>query len=154
MLAWQIWLIIAGFCLILEIATVGFLLFWFAVAALITCVLSLFISNVIVQTAIFVLLSAVLVFLTRPLANKLNKKDNTITNANSVIGKEAVVTKEISSGIGSIGQVKIGGDVWSAICIQNNDSIPAGTKVSIIKIDGVKLIVEPIDVASKSEVIK
>ena len=47
MLPWQIWLIISGVCFIAEIATVGFLVFWFGVAALITCLLSLFISNVI-----------------------------------------------------------------------------------------------------------
>ena len=45
MLPWQIWLIISGVCFIAEIATVGFLIFWFGVAALITCLLSLFISN-------------------------------------------------------------------------------------------------------------
>ena len=40
MVAWQIWLIVAGFSFILEIATVGFLVFWFGVAALIVCILS------------------------------------------------------------------------------------------------------------------
>ena len=154
MLPWQVWLIIAGVCLILEIATVGFLIFWFAVAALITCILSLFIPSVIAQTAIFVVLSAVLIFLTRPLANKINKKDNTVTNVNSVIGKEAVVTKEINSSIGGIGQVKLGGDVWSAICTDSNNPIPVGSKVTILKIDGVKVIVEPLDINSSVEVTK
>ena len=50
MAAWQIWLIISGVCFIIEIATIGFLVFWFAVAALITCLLSLFIPNIIIQT--------------------------------------------------------------------------------------------------------
>ena len=154
MLPWQVWLIIAGVCLILEIATVGFLIFWFAVAALITCILSLFIPSVIAQTAIFVVLSAVLIFLTRPLANKINKKDNTVTNVNSVIGKEAVVTKEINSSIGGIGQVKLGGDVWSAICTDSNNPIPVVSKVTILKIDGVKVIVEPLDINSSVEVTK
>ena len=35
MAMWQIWLIVAGVCFVLEIATVGFLIFWFAVAALV-----------------------------------------------------------------------------------------------------------------------
>lgn len=151
MLPWQVWLIIAGVCLIIEMATVGFLVFWFAVAALITCILSLFIDSIIVQTAIFVLLSGALIFLSRPLAEKLNKKDTTVTNANSIIGKEALVIKEINEH--TIGQVKIGGDIWSAICT-DNISIPVGSKVSILKIDGVKVVVEPIDIKSKSEVEK
>lgn len=142
MVPWQIWLIIAGVCLILEMATVGFLIFWFAIAALITALLSLFIESIVAQTAIFVILSAALIFLTRPLAKKLNKKDNVVTNVNSIIGKEAIVIKEINSS--SVGQVKIGGDVWSAVCKYQDVSIPVGGKVSIFKIDGVKVIVEPI----------
>lgn len=147
---WQIWLIIAGVCFILEIATVGFLIFWFALAALITAFLSLFIKSIVAQTAIFVVLSAAFIFLTRPLAKKLNKKDNIVTNANSIIGKEATVIKEINSN--SIGQVKIGGDVWSAICNYQDVTIPVGSKVSISRIDGVKVIVEPISFETVAKV--
>lgn len=150
MLPWQIWLIIAGVCFILEIATVGFLIFWFALAALITAFLSLFIKSIVAQTAIFVVLSAAFIFLTRPLAKKLNKKDNIVTNANSIIGKEATVIKEINSN--SIGQVKIGGDVWSAICNYQDVTIPVGSKVSITRIDGVKVIVEPISFETVAKV--
>ena len=151
MLAWQIWLIIAGVCLVVEIATVGFLVFWLAVAALITCVLSLFIDNVLIQTAIFVILSAVLIFLTRPLAKKLSSKDTLVTNANSIVGKEAIVIKEINEETSNIGQVKVSGDIWSAICNSSTEPIPVGSKVKITKIDGVKLVVEPLEL--KSEVL-
>lgn len=155
MLLWQIWLIIAGVCLVIEIATVGFLVFWFAIAALITAILSLFIKSIIAQTAIFVVLSAALIFLTRPLAKKLNNKDKTVTNANSIIGKEAVVTKEInSSSSNSIGQIKINGDVWSAICTSSSTPILVGSKVTILKIEGVKVVVEPVNIDSVAEVIK
>ena len=47
---WQIWLIIAGICLIIEIMTVGFLIFWFAIGALLAMVTSLFTDNIIIQT--------------------------------------------------------------------------------------------------------
>ena len=103
MLPWQIWLIISGVCFIAEIATVGFLIFWFGVAALITCLLSLFISNVIAQTVIFVILSVILICLTRPFAEKMNKNDNIVTYSNAIIGKEGVVTKDITPN--DVGQV-------------------------------------------------
>ena len=150
MALWQVWLIIAGVCFVLEIATVGFLVFWFAIAALVTALLSLFIKSIIAQTAIFVILSAAFIFLTRPLAKKLNKKDNIVTNANSIIGKEAIVIKEINST--SVGQVKIGGDIWSAICNYQDVTLPVGSKVSISKIDGVKVVVEPISFDSVSKI--
>lgn len=142
MAAWQIWLIIAGICFIIEIATIGFLVFWFAIAALITCILSLFISNVVVQMAIFVILSVILIFLTRPLAEKIGRKDSVITNSNAVVGKEGIVTKEIDCD--SVGQIKVNSDTWSAIS-NTQEKIPINTKVKILKIDGVKLVVEPIN---------
>lgn len=147
MVAWQIWLIVAGVCLILEIATVGFLIFWFAVAALITCLLSLVIDNIIIQTAIFVVLSGLLIFLTRPLADKIAKKDTVITNSNRIVGKEAIVKKEISSS--ESGQIKINGDTWTAILDEScSTTIPEGSTVEIIKIDGVKAVVKPLKVVS------
>ena len=145
MVAWQVWLIIAGICLVIEIATVGFLVFWFAVAALITCIFSLFISSMLAQTAIFVVLSAILVFLTRPFSEKISRKDSVITNANSIIGKEAIVKKDISPN--NNGQVKINGDTWTATLSKDyNSTIPEGSSVKILKIDGVKVIVEPVQI--------
>ena len=129
MLPWQIWLIISGVCFIAEIATVGFLIFWFGVAALITCLLSLFISNVIAQTVIFVILSVSLICLTRPFAEKMNKNDNIVTNSNAIIGKEGVVTK----------------DIWTAISTYT-DIIPKGSTIKVLSIDGVKLVVEPVTI--------
>ena len=142
MVAWQIWLIIAGICLVIEILTVGFLVFWFALAAGITAIFSIFVDNIIAQTAIFVILSIIFIACTRKFANKLAKKDNTITNAKTVVGKEGVVKKEISST--KFGQVKIEGDLWTAKLDDNcKDSIPEGSLVNVLDIDGVKVVVEP-----------
>lgn len=148
MLLWQIWLIIAGFCFILEIATVGFLVFWFGVAALVTCLISLFIPNIIVQTVIFIILSVALILLSRPFAKKIGRNDNVVTNSNAIIGKEGIVTKEIDGKLGQVGQIKILGDTWSAICDNTDLKIPIGSTVKVTKIDGVKLIVEPINIKS------
>ena len=151
MVAWQVWLIIAGICLVIEIATVGFLVFWFAVAALITCLFSLFIHSLLAQTAIFVIFSAILVFLTRPFSEKISRKDSIVTNANSIIGKEAIVKKEISPN--NNGQVKINGDTWTATLDSScNSNIPEGSSVEILKIDGVKVVVKPIQIKEKEPI--
>ena len=138
MASWQIWLIIAGICFVIEIATVGFLVFWFAIAALITCILSLFIKNIIAQFVIFIILSILLLFLTKPFAKKITKCDNTTTNINRIIGKTGIGTKSIESN--KCGQVKVESDIWTAI---SNIDIPAGSNVQIDKVDGVKLVVSP-----------
>ena len=74
---WQFWLLLAGFFLIVEIISVGFLVFWFAVGALITMIVSLFCSNIIVQATVFLIASVILLFATRPFVEKVCKKECT-----------------------------------------------------------------------------
>lgn len=144
---WQFWLIAAGIFFIAEIFTVGFLIFWLGVAALITMIVSFFTSNVIVQTSVFVVSSALLLFLTKPLVKKVSKKDTVPTNVFAIIGKKAVVIKDINC-IEGTGQIKVNGEVWSAEGI-NGTNIPKDSEVEIIEVKGVKAIVEPLKIAFK-----
>ena len=137
---WQIWLILAILFFILEMMGPGFLIFWVGVGALITTVLSLFVDSIVIQIGIFVISSTLLLFCTRPFVKKFTKEDTTITNANSIIGKTGIVTKEINSMKG-IGQIKVNGEVWSAKCSKEG-IIEEGEKVTILDINGVKAIVE------------
>ena len=140
---WQIWLIIAGICLIIEIMTVGFLIFWFAIGALLAMVVSLFTDNLVIQTSVFVIGSTILIFATKPFVKKFINHKNTIqTNVYSTIGKTGIVIKDIDS-IHSLGQIKVDGEVWSAVGIDDMN-IPQGTEVEIKEIKGVKAIVSPV----------
>ena len=127
---WYVWLILAGIFVIAEIATVGFLIFWLGLGSLCAMVTSFFTDNLIIQTAVFVV----------TLAKKLGKTDNNLTtNAFSIIGKKAIVVKEINPTLG-VGQIKVDGQVWSAK--SNGETvISEGTEVSILSIDGVKAVV-------------
>ncbi len=93
---WQIWLIISGIFFVMEIMTVGFLVFWFALGALLTAIISIFTDNIIIQTTVFVLSSTMFLFLTKPFVTKLSCKDKVQTNAYSVIGRKATVIREIN----------------------------------------------------------
>lgn len=139
---WQIWLIVAGVCLIIEIMTVGFLIFWFAIGALFAMIVSFFTNNLIIQTSVFVLSSGILIFATKPFVkNFVNKKDSIKTNVYSIVGKTGIVTKDIDT-IQALGQVKVDGEIWSAIGL-NDTTISQGTEVEIKEIKGVKAIVTP-----------
>jgi membrane protein implicated in regulation of membrane protease activity len=111
---WQIWLIISGVCLIIEILTVGFLVFWFAIGALFAMIVSLLTDSLIIQTSVFVISSAILIFATKPFVKKFVTNKNTIqTNVYSTIGKTGIVTKDIDS-INSIRSSK--GEWRSLVC--------------------------------------
>ncbi len=140
---WQFWLIAAGIFFIIEIATVGFLVFWFGIGALIAMVVSIFIPNVYIQAIVFIVSSTLLIFFTKPFVNKFVNKGKTMaTNAYSIIGRTGIVTKEINDLKGT-GQVKIGGETWSAKTL-SEETIPENTEIEVVKIDGVKAIVQKV----------
>ena len=141
---WQVWLIISGLFFVIEMMTVGFLVFWFGIGALFAMIVSLFTDSIIIQTVIFLISSTALLFLTKPFVRKISSTNKIKTNAYSVIGKTGTVVKEINSD-NRIGQVKIGSEVWSAIS-NEQDTIPLDTEIEVIEIDGVKVIVKPIKV--------
>lgn len=144
MLLWQFWLIVAGVFFVGEIFTVGFLIFWLGIGALLAMVVSFFTDNLIIQTSVFVISSGLLLFLTRPFVNKYVKvdKDGTVTNAKSIIGRNAIVTEDIDP-LKGVGLVKVGEEIWSAIS-GTQELIPKGTKVEITDINGVKVVVKSI----------
>ena len=139
---WHYWLIIAGLFFIGEIFTAGFLIFWFGIAALIAMCVSFFISDLVIQTVIFIISSVILIFATKPFVKKFVSTKDTKTNAFSIIGKKAIVVKSIDS-INSIGQIKVDGQVWSAQG-ENSIDIEEGSQVEILEIEGVKAIVRPV----------
>jgi len=141
---WYIWLIAAGVFFVVEIMTVGFMIFWLGVAALLACLVSLITSNLIIQTAVFVISSALLLLLTRPFVEKFitKKEPNVKTNAYSIIGKEARVTKAFDED-SKIGQIKVGSEKWTAKA-KDNEILSEGDRVKVEAIDGVKAIVTKI----------
>lgn len=147
---WHIWLIIAGVCFVIEMMTVGFLVFWFGIGALLTMIVSLiFPNNLILQTTVFVISSTLLIFLTKPLVKKLAKSEKkVVTNAYSIIGKKGIVTQDINVTHG-VGQIKVAGEVWSAKTTDGS-TIEKGTPIEVIKIDGVKAVVEPSTVTTET----
>ncbi len=120
------------------------MIFWLGIAALIVCVLSLFVTNVYIQMTVFVILSGLLLLLTRPFVEKFVTKNEkkVITNAYSIIGKNAKVIKA-SDSVTKFSQIKIGTETWTAKT--NDDSIlQEGDLVKVENIDGVKAIVSKI----------
>ena len=139
---WQIWLIAAGVFLILEIFTMGFLVFWLSIGCLLAMLVSFVTDSLIIQTTVFVLSSGLLIFATKPLVKKFAEKDNKKTNVYSLVGRKAIVTEDIDWASGN-GQIKFDGQVWSARTTEQVN-IAKGTEDKNEKIEGVKAFVKPL----------
>ena len=102
-------------------------------------------NNMIINILMFVLVLAYCIFtnksfigrILRPIVNKLRSKDNEKTNLDRIIGETAIVTEDIKKNV--VGEVKVDGKRWSAV---SKEKCLKGDTVKVLKIDGVKLIVE------------
>jgi len=142
-----LWAGIAVIAIIVEGCTVQLVSMWFAVGALASAVVAVFTDDILVQLAVFSVLSIICIIATRPLARRLKEKNGEIpTNCDRYIGKTAEVIMDIDNNNAS-GQIKVDGSVWSAKSV-NNDPIPVGTKVKVNAIEGVKMLVTPLAVTT------
>lgn len=134
-----LWLIVMVLFLVVEAATVGLVCIWFAVGALSALIAALLGAEIWLQIVLFLVVSAVALYFTRPLAKKYVNAKVEPTNADMVIGKECRVTEAIDN-IAGTGAVYVDGKTWTARS-ESDEVIPEGTLVTAKSIDGVKLIV-------------
>lgn len=134
---WIFWLVLVIVLSFVEIATVSLVSIWFVASGIVAMILSFFIEDTAIITTIFILLGIFLLIISRPIVNKLRSKDNEKTNLDRIIGETAIVTEDIKKNV--VGEVKVDGKRWSAVSKEN---CLKGDTVKVLKIDGVKLIVE------------
>jgi membrane protein implicated in regulation of membrane protease activity len=138
-----IWLIALVILAVFEMVTVALVSIWFCFGALSAMLLALFGYPVWLQLLSFVLISALLLILTRPFIKKLFRQKEEKTNIDLIIGSTAVVTGEIDNNL-SIGEISALGKVWPAKSFDSS-VIGKDIKVVVIGIEGMKAIVKPCD---------
>lgn len=125
-----------------EAVTVGLVSVWFAVGALAALFATALGAGLWLQIAVFLGVSALALALFKPLSSKYLKPKLSATNADRVIGAAALVTETIDN-TQAQGQVRVNGQIWTARSAQDV-VIPAGTDVKILRIEGVKVMVETV----------
>ena len=136
-----IWSVVVVAAIVVEVCTVNLTTIWFAIAGVVSLILALLDVNIIWQCVVFLVLSIILLLLTRPLIRRITRKSNAHTNADRIFDKTAVVTKEISPD--EIGEVQIDEDIWRAIS-ESKETFSVGEKVIINSFEGNKVIVSKI----------
>ena len=137
-----IWIIAIVALLIVEGLTAGLVTIWFAIGAVAALICQMLGAPLWLQMAVFLAVSFVTLVLTRPLAQKHLNIRTQPTNADRLIGRECIVT-EVIDNVAGTGAVTVGGQVWTARSV-SDDPISAESRAIVRRIEGVKLIVEPI----------
>ena len=137
-----VWLIILALCLGVEIATLGLVTIWFAGGALVTFFVAMVTDSLLIQVIVFLAVSLLLLFFTRPIAKKYYNNKRTKTNVDSLIGEQCKVTETIDN-FNEAGTVLLNGLEWTARS-KVETVIEAGARVKVCAVDGVKVIVEKV----------
>ena len=137
-----IWIGVAVFFAIIEAVTMGLTTIWFSAGGLAACIASLMGAPVIVQVLVFLAASILLLYYTKPLAEKKLKIGSEKTNVDALAGQIGIVTEDIVPH--NTGQVKVNGQIWTAISDKPEATITQKAEVRILRVEGVKLIVTPV----------
>ena len=132
--------LVVGFLIIEAVCAVHLVSIWFAAGAMAALVCTLLGGPLWLQVTLFIVFSALCLLAVRPMVQKHFNSGVEATNADRILGTTAVVTREISNLLGQ-GEVKIAGQPWTARS-QDDSVTPEGTRVKVLRIEGVKVFVE------------
>lgn len=135
----EIWFMLVLVLLFIELITINLVTIWFVIGSLAAMITTLITDNVTIQIIVFIVVSLISLIATKPFIKKLRTRKIIPTNLDRVIGKTGVVTKEITKN--SYGEVKVEGSIWTAT---SKTKIEKDSQIEVLKIDGVKLVVEKI----------
>lgn len=136
-----IWLALMILCIVIEIVTVGLTSIWFAGGAFAALLSALCGLPPMMQVLLFLAVSFILLFFTRPFALKFVKPHNVKTNYEEIIGKDVLVCERVDNRAGT-GTAVFNGQEWTARSTDDGIIIEAGATVQVAEIKGVKLYVK------------
>jgi membrane protein implicated in regulation of membrane protease activity len=136
---WVWWMIAAGALAVGEIATVGFFLGPIAVAAVLAAVVALAGGGLALQSVVFIAASIASLLVLRPLARRhLHTPARLRSGTAALVGSRAVVLERVDV---NGGQVKIGGEIWSARSYDEDEVLEPGVRATVMEIDGATALV-------------
>ena len=134
-----IWLFVIVAAIVLEAITVDLVSIWFVPSACIAMILAFCEVKIWIQIVVFVSVFFLLMIVLRPVFKKNMGLKIVPTNADALIGMQAVVTEPINN-LHAKGQVKVRGQIWTARSENESLTYEEGEVVTVVAIEGVKLI--------------
>ena len=142
-LAFALWMIAAGVFFVIEVMSVQLLSVWFVAGSIGAAIAALAGASGTVQLWVFFITSILFLIVARPILKTKLKVNQVSTNADRVIGMYGIVTESVDN-LAMTGRVTANGLSWTARTPVDSMRLTEGQKIRVLKIDGVKLIVEPV----------
>lgn len=135
-----LWIVIMVALLVVEALTMNLTTIWLAIGALASVFITLAGAGGVAQFAVFVVVSAIMVFFTRPLVKKYVAGRYQKTNSDSLIGRTARIIEPVNNKL-ETGTAFLDGKEWTVRSESDSDIFNEGDLVIVREIEGVKLIV-------------
>ena len=139
-----VWLVAVIVFLGVELSTVTLTSIWFAAGALAAMLVAMFNGHIIVQIIAFLIVAFGLLYFTKPWSKKFIDTKKETTNADRAIGQEVRVIERVSN-LDQTGKAIVHGMEWTVRTEDDNIIIERGELVRVMRIVGVKLIVERVE---------
>jgi len=143
---WLLWVGLMVLFGILELSTVNLVSIWFVAGSLVAMVAALMGASIWVQVILCLLTAAILLAFLQPFVKKFVTPKKTATNVDMVLGREAYLTETVDN-IRGTGALKLDGKEWT-VRSMDQTVLPKGTLVKVVKLEGVKLYVMPVQTSA------
>jgi membrane protein implicated in regulation of membrane protease activity len=142
MMAWLVWVVVAGVLGLAELHTLTLVLGMLAIAALPAALVAALDASPAAQVATFAAASVLLLGVARPVARRHRHLPPGLrTGSAALVGRQGRAVTTIDD---RGGQVRIGGEVWSARLYAGEAPASAGSTVDIVAIEGATALVLPL----------
>jgi membrane protein implicated in regulation of membrane protease activity len=138
---WIVWLVLAAVLGVAEVMTTTLAFGLIAAGAVVAAVVGAAGVGLPFQLAAFAVASAAGLVVVRPIAMRHIKQPPLLrTGTSALVGRSAKVVAEVTD---DSGQVRIGGELWSARPYDESQVIPVGSTVDVFAIEGATALVHP-----------
>ena len=134
-----IWVAVIIFAVVVEALTDQLVSIWFVPSAIVAVILDFCQVDIIIQVIVFLGMSLAGIFGLRRFLNSFKQSHSTKTNIDAIVGERCIVTEKIDNFAGC-GQAKVKGQIWSARGVGEDDVFEPGESLTVVAIEGVKLI--------------
>lgn len=144
--AWVLWIVLGVSLIVAEIFTLGFVLLWFGIGALVAAFLGYLGFGIGVQFLAFAIISSILTVLSRKIVHNkyLNSGEEKIKiGIDSLPGQIGMVTGS-SQGTLNASEVQVYGSRWTAFPELGEEPLLEGEKVEVVEVKGTSIYVRKV----------
>lgn len=141
--AWVAWAVAAGLLAVIEVLTLDLVFLMLAAGAASGAVAAAIGLGGPISIIVAIVVSVGMLAAVRPVALRHLKQGSGLkTGVEALVGSKALVIEQVDA---HHGQVKIGGELWSARSYDEHSVIEPGTSVDVMSIDGATAYVFDVD---------